>query len=129
MPRSRVESSGISSCVGADGLVLGSGIGLLLSSDTVAGAASTQTASPQKVIEISKRRDGCARHPDLHGGTSRGIEHPFGHNRENARQHLNVHEPAGLAAINPLDPDAPPKQRMPAVMDNRILPDMGRMDG
>jgi hypothetical protein len=129
MPRNRVESSGISSCIGGDGLVLGSGIGLLLSSGTVAGAASTQTASLQKVIEIRECRDRCARHPDLHGSASRGIEHPFGHNRENARQHLNVHEPAGLAAINPLDPDAPPKQRMPAVVNNSILPDMGRMDG
>jgi hypothetical protein len=129
MPRNRVESSGISNCVGADGLVLGSGIGLLLSSDTVAGAVSTQTASPQKVIEISKRRDGCARHPDRHGRTGRGIEHPFGHNRENARQHLNVHEPTGLAAINPLDPDTPPEQCVPAVVDYKILPDMGRMDG
>jgi hypothetical protein len=120
MPRNRVESSGISNCVGADGLILGSGIGLLLSSGTVAGAASTQTAPLQKVIEIRERRDGCAWRPDLHGGASRGIQHPFGHNRENARQHLNVHEPAGLAAINPLDPDATPKQRMPAVVDYRI---------
>jgi mRNA-degrading endonuclease toxin of MazEF toxin-antitoxin module len=31
--------------------------------------------------------------------------------------------------IGPLDPDAPTEQRMPAVMDHGILPDMGRMDG
>jgi hypothetical protein len=129
MPRNRVESSGIRSCVGGDGLVLGSGIGLLLSSGTVAGAASTQTASPQKVIEIAECRDGCAWRSDLHGGASRGVEHPFGHNRENARQHLDVHKPTGPAAINPLNPDAPSKQRVPPVVDNRILPDMGRMDG
>jgi hypothetical protein len=39
-----------------------------------------------------------------------------------------VDETADLAAIDPLDTDTPPEQRMPAVMDDRILPDMGRMD-
>jgi hypothetical protein len=38
-------------------------------------------------------------------------------------------EPAGLAAVDPFDPNAPPEKRVPAVVDNRILPDMGRMDG
>jgi hypothetical protein len=28
---------------------------------------------------------------------------------KNARWHLDVHEPASLAAINPFDPEAPPK--------------------
>jgi hypothetical protein len=39
-----------------------------------------------------------------------------------------VDEPAGLAAVDPLNPNTPPEKRVPAVMDNRMLPDMGRMD-
>jgi hypothetical protein len=38
-------------------------------------------------------------------------------------------EPAGLAAVHPFDPDAPPEKRVPTVENNRILPDMGRMNG
>ena len=30
---------------------------------------------------------------------------------------------------NPDDPDATAEQRMPAIMDDSVLPDMGRMDG
>jgi hypothetical protein len=110
-------------------LVLGSGIGLLLSGGTLAGAASTQTASLQKIIEIRQRRDGCARRADLHADAGRRVQHPLGQDSEHAGRHLDVDEPAGLAALDPLDPHAPPEKRMPAVVDDGKLPDMGRMDG
>ena len=38
-------------------------------------------------------------------------------------------EAAHPAPVDPLDPDAPAKQRVPAIVDDRILPDMGTMDG
>ena len=114
---------------GGEGLVLGSCIGLLLSGGDVAGAASTQSASLQKVVEIMQRRQGHARRADLHADAGRRVEHPCGHHRHDAGQHLDVDEPARLTVVDPLDTDATAEQRMPAIMDDSILPDMGRMDG
>lgn len=116
------------SWVGGDGLGLGSCTGLLLSDDVV-GAASTQTAPSQQIVEIAKRRHGCTRRADLHALTGRGVEHPFRDDREHARHDLDAREAAHPAPVDPLDPDAPAKQRVPAIVDDRILPDMGTMDG
>jgi hypothetical protein len=40
-----------------------------------------------------------------------------------------VDEAARLTTVGPLDPDATAEQRVPAIMDDGVLPDMGRMDG
>jgi hypothetical protein len=129
IPRSRVESSGISSCFGVGGFVLGSCIGLLLSGDNVARAASTLSASLQKVVEVTQSRHGHARRADLHADAGRRVEHPRGYHCYDAGQNLNVDEPARRPIVAPLNPDATAEQRMPGVMDDCILPDMGRMDG
>ncbi|WGF90835.1 hypothetical protein [Marinivivus vitaminiproducens] len=83
----------------------------------------------QKIIEIRQSRDGCPWRADLHADAGQSIDHPLGQDREQARQRLHVEEPAALAVIDPFDPDAPTEKRMPAVMDNSMVPDMGRMNG
>jgi hypothetical protein len=110
-------------------LVHGFCIGLLLSGGDVAGAASTETTSHQKVIEIPQCREGDAGRADLHANAGRGVKHPGGHHRNDARQNLDVNKPARLAVVSPLDPDATAEMSMPTVMDDRVVPDMGRMDG
>jgi hypothetical protein len=40
---------------------------------------------------------------------------------------LDVHKATGETILAVVPPDAPPVQRMPAVMNNGLLPDMGRM--
>jgi hypothetical protein len=40
-----------------------------------------------------------------------------------------VDEAACLTVVGTLDPDPTAEQRVPAIMDNGMLPDMGRMDG
>jgi hypothetical protein len=40
-----------------------------------------------------------------------------------------VDEAAYLTIVGTLDPDAAAEQRVPAIVDNDMLPDMGRMDG
>ena len=85
--------------------------------------------SLQKVVEILQRRQGYARRADLHADAGRCVEHPCGHHRHDAGQHLDVDEPARLTVVGALDPDATAEQRMPAIMDDSVLPDMGRMDG
>ncbi len=55
------------------------------------------------------------------------VEHPGRDDRDHAGRHLDVHEPAGETILAVVPPDAPPVQRMPAVVNHDLLPDMGRM--
>ena len=74
-------------------------------------------------------RKGHARRADRHPDAGRGVEHPCRHHRHDAGQHLDVDKPTCLAVVGPLDPDATAEQRMPAIVDDSVGPDMGRMNG
>jgi hypothetical protein len=66
---------------------------------------------------------------NLETGAIDRIELPSRQDRHDARRQLDVHE---LARCAPLDLNATrplPAQRMPAIVNNDILPDMGRMTG
>lgn len=106
---------------------------MLLGEVGFAGAASTHSTSPREIIEIRQRRQGRPRRSDSHADAGRSVEHPRRHHRDDARCHLDVDElpglAPGLAIVDPLDPDAAAEKRMPAVVDQSILPDIGRMDG
>ena len=47
--------------------------------------------------------------------------------RDHAGRRLDVHEATGETVLAVVPPDAPPVQRMPAVVNHDLLPDMGRM--
>jgi len=76
-----------------------------------------------------QRRQGHARRADLHADAGRRVEHPCSHHPHDAGQHLDVDKLARFTVVRPLDTDATAEQRVPAIMDNGMLPDMGRMDG
>src|SRR3954451_7307211 len=120
MPRSRVESRVIDSCRGGEVLALRPCIGLLLSGGDVAGAASTESVPLQKVVEIMQCRQGCTRRADLHADAGQRVEHPCRHHRHDAGQHLDMDEPARLAVVDPLDPDATTAQPWPRIMTERM---------
>ena len=64
---------------------------------------------------------------DLEASAIDRVELPRRHDRHDARRQLDVDE---LARCTPLALNAtrtPPKERMPAIVDHDILPDMGRM--
>ena len=64
---------------------------------------------------------------DLEASAIDRVELPCRHDRHDARHQLDVDE---LARCTPLALNAtrtPPKERMPAIVDHDILPDMGRM--
>jgi hypothetical protein len=64
---------------------------------------------------------------DLEASAIDRVELPRRHDRDDARHQLDVDE---LARCTPLALNAtrtPPKERMPAIVDHDILPDMGRM--
>lgn len=129
IPRNRSESSGISSWVGDDGFVLGVGIDLLLTGCGVDGAASTQTAPIQKIMEVGERRDGHTWRANLHARAGGRVEHPLGKDGDHAGQDLDMDEPSAVPTEDPFDPNAPAEQRVPAILDDDQVPDMGRMDG
>jgi hypothetical protein len=78
-------------------------------------------------MQFSQGRDRHPRRSQLHPGTSGGIEHPCRNDHDVARRHLDMNNLAAGAPLDVLASNSPPIQRMPAVMNLNLLPDMGRM--
>lgn len=55
------------------------------------------------------------------------IEHPGRHNSHNAQRNLDVEKLAVGTPLTVLPPQSTPVQRMPAIVDDYVIPDMGRM--
>ena len=85
------------------------------------------TTLDQQMVQVSEGRHRHARRTELHPGAGDRVEHPRRQDRDHAGRHLDVHEATGEAILAVLPPDAPPVQRMPAVVNHDLLPDMGRM--
>ena len=64
---------------------------------------------------------------DLHARAGDRIKHPRRHNRDDAGLRFDMHEPPGATLLTAAQANATPVERMPAVMDDDVLPDMGRM--
>ena len=110
----------------------GAGLGgfammLLLGDVRTAPGASPGTTLDQQLAEVSERCHRHARRAEFHPGAGDRVEHPSRDDRDHAGRHLDVHEAAGEAILAVVPPDAPPVQRMPAVVNHNLLPDMGRM--
>ena len=110
----------------------GAGLGgfammLLLGDVRTAPGASSETTLDQQLVEVSEGRHRHARRAELHPSAGDRVEHPRRDDRDHPGRHLDVHEAAGKTILAVVPPDAPPVQRMPAVVDDGLLPDMGRM--
>ncbi len=110
----------------------GAGLGgfammLLLDDVRTAPGASPGTTLDQQTVQVSERRHRDTRRAELHPDAGDRVEHPRRHDCDHARRHLDVHEATGATILAVLPPDGPPVQRMPAVVDDDLLPDMGRM--
>jgi hypothetical protein len=81
----------------------------------------------KQLMQFSQGRDRHPRRPQLHSGTSGGIEHPRRHRQNDARRHLDVDNFAAGTPLSILASNSASIQRMPAVMDLYFLPDVGRM--
>lgn len=81
----------------------------------------------KQLMQFSQGRDRHPRRPQLHPGTSGGIEHPCRDDYDVAGRHLDMNNLAAGAPLDVLASNSPPIQRMPAVMNLNFLPDMGRM--
>jgi hypothetical protein len=107
---------------------LGSGIGKLLGEVGFAGAASTQSTSPQKIVEVAQSRQRDPRLPNLHADAGRGIEHPRRHHHHDPRGDLEMDETPRHPVLATLNAKLAAVQRMPSIMNDDLLPDMGRMN-
>ena len=63
----------------------------------------------------------------VHAGTCDRIEHPGRENENVSRARNDVDETAGLAHLARFHAKSSAMERMPAIVDDSFLPDMGRM--
>jgi hypothetical protein len=99
----------------------------LLDDTRVVQEDSPESLIRQQPIQIRQCRDGDQRGADLHAGARGPIDHPGRDHDRHARpafddDHVGA---AALLAVNPAQ--TAPMQRMPAIMDFDLIPDMGRM--
>jgi hypothetical protein len=112
--------------VGSDAIGRGD-IMLLQDDDRIVRGASPGTALSQQVMEIDQRGHRHARRADGHSGAGDRIQHPGRHHDDDAGLRLDVNTRAASAAFAVVPPNPTPMERMPAVMDLDLRPDMGRM--
>ena len=86
-----------------------------------------ETKRGQQAVQISQRRSRDAGRADLHARAGSRVQHPGRDHRDDAGRHLDMdHVTAGAAlAVVPTKPA--PAERMPPVVNDDLLPDMGRM--
>src|SRR5919106_4925878 len=80
-------------------------------------------------MELAEHGQRDVGYAELLSGTGDGIEHPRRDNNDHARFHLDVDDRPRPAVLAALPSQTTPVQRMPAVVDDDFLPDMGRMSG
>ena len=89
--------------------------------------ASSESLGEKQVMQVNERAKRGAWATDLHADTGRWIEHPRRNSHEQAALHLNVHDYTACTVLNALNAKTATAKRMPTIMDNDIMPDMGRM--
>lgn len=80
-------------------------------------------------MQVNQRRHRYARRTDRHCGAGDGIQHPGRNRRNHAGGRLEIDKAAGEALLAAVLPDTTSIQRMPAIVDLDLWPDMGRMTG
>ena len=96
------------------------------------GVEDTAGASPksvlrQQLMQVAKSAHRCAGSAQFHACARGSIEHPRRHDQDYARSDLDVNHVTcrSLFAVLPSKPTT--IERVPAVEDLYLLPDMGRM--
>ena len=106
---------------------LGPDIPLLPGDGGITRGASSLAAARQQVMKVRERR---RRHPwrtELHPRAGHGVQHPGRHHRDHAGGGLDMDDLTGGAPLAVPTKNALPIERMPAVVNDSLLPDMGRM--
>jgi hypothetical protein len=85
-------------------------------------------AGPQQLMKIPQRRQRDLRRTNLDAGAIHRVELPGRQNRHRARDQLDMQELTRCPSLTLDATCTAPIQRIPTIVDNDILPDMGRMD-
>lgn len=91
------------------------------------GGASPKAALRQQLMQFGQGGDRRAWSTKAHAGARGCVEHPCCHHDDGARTHLNVNNLARRSLLAVLTSHTTAVQRVPAVEDFDLLPDMGRM--
>jgi len=78
-------------------------------------------------MQLGQRRDGHARRADLHARAGDRVQHPGGDHHDDARRHLDMNHVAASASLTVVPAQPASAQRMPSIVNDDLLPDMGRM--
>jgi hypothetical protein len=89
--------------------------------------ASPKTKGGQQVMQVDQRGGRHPRRAHLHPRAGRSVEHPGRHHRDDAGRRLDMDDLAAGPPLAVVPPQPPPVQRVPAVVDDDLMPDMGRM--
>lgn len=106
---------------------LGELVILLLAIGVDTAGASPKAALPQQLMQFSKGGNRCAWSAKVHASARGCVEHPGRHHDDDARANLNVDNLARCSLLAGLTPHTTAVQRVPAVKDFDLLPDLGRM--
>lgn len=80
-------------------------------------------------MQIAERVSRHPASPDLHARARDWIEHPGCNHGDDTWLRLDLHETAGDTLLAAAEANPLPTERVPAIMDDDFLPDMGRMTG
>ncbi len=91
------------------------------------GGASPKPALRQQPMQFGQGDDRRAWSTKAHASARGCVEHPGCHHDDGARTHLNVNNLTRRSLLAVLASHTTAVQRVPAVEDLDLLPDMGRM--
>jgi len=78
-------------------------------------------------VQIRQSRDRDTGHADLHVRAGNCIQHPGRDHCHHTGRYFDMDHVTAGAALATLPTQMAPVQRMPSIMDDDLLPDMGRM--
>ena len=96
------------------------------------GVKNTAGASPksklrQQLMQLGERVNRCARSAQFHAGAGGRVKHPGGHDDDDTRTDLDVDHFTCRPVLTVLPAEPATIERVPAVENLNLLPDMGRM--
>jgi hypothetical protein len=100
---------------------------LLRDDSRVVRGAFPQAQGVQEPSKLDQGGKGDPRRADLHARAGHRIQHPRRHHGDHTGVDFDLGDVAAGPPLDTLKPDAPPEQRMMAIVDDDELPDMGRM--
>ena len=80
-------------------------------------------------MKLDKSRNRNARRTEVHARTGHGVQHPRRDSDDDARRRLHMDKTSCPSVFAVVPAQATTKERVPAIVDDDILPDMGRMSG